>query len=219
MKGHAGQATRSLFTTEARKESVLCSLQFIGSVLIVIGFFGPWVAHKTVALTVTGYELSEFAKFFPQVQGGTVPVKRALFITPLLAAVISLGLVIQRSRKSLIFRLAGTGITLLLALFALPPFQAILEPQYRVHLILLVVGVLLTLATPLARQLSERVRGMLLLLLALVGAVPAVWQSILLRPLVAELYGTRVWPGWGLIVCGIGFLTLLLASLRDIARS
>lgn len=219
MKRHAGQATRSLFTTEARKESVLCSLQFIGSVLIVIGFFGPWVAHKTAALTVTGYELSEFTKFFPQVQGGTMPVKRALFVTPLLAAVISLGLVIQRSRKSLMFRLAGTGIMLVVGLLALPPLQAILEPQYRVQLILVMTAVLLTLATPLARQLSERVRGILLLLLTLAGAVPAVWQNILMRPLVSELYGTRIWPGWGLVICGIGFLTLLLASLRDIARS
>jgi hypothetical protein len=218
MKSHDGQATRSLFTTEARKGSVLCSLQFIGSALIVIGFFGPWVAHKTAGLTVTGYELSEFAKFFPQVQGGAVPVRRALFITPLLAAVVSLALVIQRSGRGRAFRFAGTATALLLGLVALPPFQAIFEPQYRLHLALLTGGVLLTLATPLARQLSEGVRGIWLLFLTLVGAAPALWQITLLHPLVVELYSAPVWPDWGLIVCAIGFLTLLVASLRDILR-
>ncbi len=215
MNSHSSQMRRSLFTTEARKESALCSLHFIGSVLIVIGFFGPWLAHRTAALTVTGYELSEFAKFFPQVRGGVVPVRRALFVTPLLAAAVSLALVIHRSSKSSLLRLGVTALTTLLGLVALPPFQAMLEPQYRLQLILVLVGLLLTLLTPLTRQLSEQVRGVLLLLLALVGAVPVLWQAILLHPLVAELYGAPIWPGWGFIVCAIGFPLLLLAGLRS----
>ncbi len=218
-QSYSDQVMRSLFTTEARRESALCSLQFIGSVLIVIGFFGPWVAHKTAALTVTGYELSEFAKFFPQVRGGTVPVKRALFITPLLAAAISLALVAQRSDRSTLSQLAGAALAALLNLATLPPFQAFLEPHYRMQLILVAGGVLMTLTAPLARQLSERARGILLLLLTLMGIAPACWQAILLHPLVAELYRRPVRPGWGLIVCTIGFLILLLASLRDIVRT
>lgn len=219
MRSHTEQATRSLFTTEARKESALCSLQFIGSVLVVIGFFGPWVAHKTAALTVTGYELSEFAKFFPQVRGGTVPVRRALFVTPLLAAFVSLALVIQRSGRGRFLRIAGAVLAALLGLVALPPLQALLEPGYRLQLALVAGGVLLTLTTPLARQLSEQVRGILVLLLALVGAVPALWQAVSLRPLVTELYSGPVWPGWGLIVCAIGFLTLTIAGLRSTLSS
>jgi hypothetical protein len=219
MRSHSDQATRSLFTTEARKVSALCSLQFIGSVLVVTGFFGPWVAHKTAALTVTGYELSEFAKFFPQVHGGMVPVRRALFVTPLLAAVVSLALVIQRSDRSRLFRLAGIALAALLGLVALPPVEAILEPGYRTQLSLVAGGLLLMLATPLARQLSEQVQGSLVLLLALAGAVPALWQAVLLRPLVAELYGRAVWPGWGLIVSVVGLLTLVVAGLRGVARS
>jgi hypothetical protein len=210
---------RSLFTTEARKGSSLCSLQFIGSVLLVIGFFGPWVAHKTAALTVTGYELSEFAKFFPQVRGGTVPVRRALFVSPLLAAVISLALVVQRSGRSRLFRLAGTALAVLLGSVALPPPQAILDPAYRMQLALVAAGVLLTLSTPLARQLSEQVRGILFLVLTLGGAVPALWQAARLHPLVVEVYSRPIWPGWGLIVCVIGFLLLLIAGLRTILRT
>lgn len=219
MKDHSTETRRALFTTEARRTSTLCSLQFLGSVLVVVGFFGPWVAHRTAALTVTGYELSEFAKFFPQIQSGTVPVRRALFITPLLAGAISLALVVHRSGRGSLLRLGATALTALLALVALPPFQAILEPQYRAQLILIAGALLLTLATPLARQLSEHARGVLLLLLTLMGAVPALWQTVLLRPLVAQLYQTVIWPGWGFIVCVIGFLMLLAAGVRSIARA
>ncbi|HEY68130.1 MAG TPA: hypothetical protein G4N97_07665, partial [Thermoflexia bacterium] len=68
------------------------AIRLFGLVLVIAGYFGPWVGHKTAALTVTGPELSEFAKLFPQVQGGVVPVIRALFLTPLVAAAILLGL-------------------------------------------------------------------------------------------------------------------------------
>ena len=219
MKDHVGEATRSLFSTEARKTSVLCTLQFVGSALVVIGFFGPWIAHGTAALTVTGYELSEFAKFFPQVRSGAVPVRRALFIAPLLAGVVSLALVIQRSGRGRVLRVGATAVTALLLLVVLPPFQAILEPQYRTQLILIAVSTFLTLATPFARQLSDQVRGGMILLLMLLGSAPALWQVVLLRPLVAELYGRSVWPGWGLVICMVGFLALSLSSLRNLTRS
>lgn len=222
MKDRANETRRALFTTEARKQSTMCNLQFLGSVLIVVGFFGPWVAHETAALTVTGYEMSEFAKFFPRVQGGVVPVRRALFITPLLAADVSLALALAtnlRPSRGPILRFGITALAVPLTLVALPPFQAILEPQYRLQLILVAATALLALTTPLARQLSEHVRGTLLLLLALVGAAPAFWQAILLRPLVGAVYQTVIWPGWGFIVSIIGFLMLLLAGARSVLRS
>jgi hypothetical protein len=188
-------------------------------VLVIVGFFGPWVAHKTAALTVTGYELSEFAKFFPPVQGGVVPVTRALFVTPLLAALISLAMVVQRLSRLLLLRLVATALVVLLLLFILPPYQSFLEPAYRLQLILVAVGLLLVLLTPLTRELSERVRGGLFLLLALSASVSAFGQALMLRPLIVELHGAPVWPGWGCVVCAVGFLLLLSAGLRDLLRS
>jgi hypothetical protein len=210
---------RPLFTTQARRERTLCSVRFVASIFILIGFSGTWVAHRTAALTVTGYELSEFAKFFPQVQGGIVPVRRALFITPLFAAIISLALVVHRSKGRPFFRFGGTILTALLGLAVLPPYQSLLEPAYRLQLIIAAVGLLLTLSTPLTSRFSERVRSMLFLLVALLGVIPAVWQYVLLRPLIGGLYEARILPGWGIIVCVVGFLFLSLASLRDILTS
>jgi hypothetical protein len=60
---------------------------------------------------------------------------------------------------------------------------------------------------------------MLFLLLALTGTVFALWQAVLLRPLVVGLYGAPVWPGWGFVVCTIGLLLLLFAGLRDLLGS
>lgn len=214
-----GESMRPIFTTGARREPVLCSAQFVACVLIIVGFFGPWVAHETAALTVTGYELSEFAKFFPQVQAGVVPVKRALLVVPLLAASISLALVVQRSSAPPLLRFGATASAALLGLFVLPPYQAFLEPAYRLQLILVAVGLLLVLLTPVARQLSERVRGGLFLLLALSAAVSALWQVVVLRPLVIDLYGPPIWPGWGFVVCAIGLLLLLLVGLGDLFTS
>lgn len=211
--------SRSLFTTEARRESALCSSRFAAAVLILIGFFAPWMAHKTAALTVTGYELSEFAKFFPQIQGGVVPVRRALFITPLLAALTSLALTFHRSGARPFLRFGVTLLAALLALAVLPPYQSILDPAYRLQLILLAAGLLLTALTPLTAQLSERLRGALFFLLALLGAIPASWQYLLLRPLVTGLYGSRVLPGWGLILSMTGFLLLAFSGLRDMFTS
>jgi len=209
----------SLFTTEARRESPLCSLRFAAAVLILVGFFAPWVAHKTAALTVTGYELSEFAKFFPQVQGGSVPVRRALFVAPLLAAAISLTLTLHRTGARPLVRLSLTVVAALLILAVLPPYQSILDPAYRLQLVLVAGGILLTALTPLTQQLSERVRGVVFLLVTLAGAIPTLWQLVVFRPLIAGLYGARILPGWGLIASVTGFLLLFFASLRDIVTS
>lgn len=203
-------------TNNPGKVPALCSWQFAASVLVLIGFFGPWVGHRTAALTVTGYEMSEFAKFFPQVQGGLVPVRRALFVTPLLAALITLALVVYRSGTHSRLRLAGTAFMALPALAVLPPHQSILEPGYRSQLILVALGMLLTAATALTGRLPQRVRAVLFLVVALVGAVPPLWQYVLLRPLIAELYAASVLLGWGLVVCMIGFLLLVSSALRVI---
>jgi hypothetical protein len=60
---------------------------------------------------------------------------------------------------------------------------------------------------------------MLFLLLALTGTVFSLWQAVMLRPLVVELYGAPVWPGWGVVVCTIGLLLLLFVGLRGLLRS
>ena len=188
---------------------VICLL---GLVLAVAGCFGPWVPHKTAALTVTGFELAEFAKFFPQVQGGAVPVTRELFLMPLVAAAVLLGLLTNKLTNKLTNALLILAAALL-ALAALPPYQYLLDPGYRGQLILAAIGLILVLLTPLARYLPRRAQGILIALLALAGAIPTLWQFVLLRPLIVALYDMPLGLGWGLVACMAGFALLLACGV------
>lgn len=194
--------------------SMVCSFPLVACVLAVVGYFGPWISHETAALTVTGYELSEFAKFFPEVQGGAVPVTRALFITPLLAAGVSIGLLLNRSNARLPIRLVAIALVALPNLLVVPPYDYVFEPQYRFQLTLVALSLLLTLLTTATHQLSSRARGVLLAILSLAGIIPALWQLALLRPLVLDLYQAPIEPGWGLIACIVGLILLLLFGVR-----
>jgi hypothetical protein len=180
-------------------------LRLVGLVLVVVGYFGPWIPHKAVALTVTGFELAEITK--------TMPVTNELFLIPPVAAAILIGLSVHRAAGRLSTRLIGTAFAALLALSALPPYEYIHDPQYHAQLILAAGGVLLVLLTFLTRRLARRAQGVLVVTLALAGAVPALWQFVLLRPLVVALYNAPLNLGWGLIICAAGFVLLLLSSV------
>jgi hypothetical protein len=200
-------------------------LCLLGLALVFVGYFGPWFPHRTAALSVTGFELAEFAKFFPQVQGGVVAIYRSLFYTPLVAALILLGIFASQSAIRVV-RLIVPLLAVAVLLAAVLPYPVVesvrravsarspltLDPQYMGHLVLLLVGSVLSLLTPLARRLPRRVRDVLSLLLALAGAVLAGWQVVLLYPLVESLYTVRVGIGWGLVTCMVGFGLLLLSS-------
>jgi len=209
-------------------------LLLFGLTFFVTGYFGPWVGHENeaVALTVTGLELAEFAKFFPQVQGRTVPVTRELFYLPLVASLVLLVLLIGRSTVRPV-RLIAPLFAAALLLVALLPYSTVnsarqaltthspftLDPQYRGQLVLVFVGMVLTLLAPLARRLPRSLQSILVVFLALAGSLPTLWQFALLRPLVVALYDAPVGLGWGLIVCTLGFVLLLAHGVLSTVRS
>jgi hypothetical protein len=205
-------------------------LRLLGLALVFVGYFGPWFPHRTAALSVTGFELAEFAKFFPQVQGGVVAIYRSLFYIPLVVAFVLLGILASQSTMRVV-RLIVPLFAVVVLLAAILPYPVVdsvrhalstrspltLDPQYMGHLLLLLVGSVLSLLTPLARQLPRRVRGVLILLLALAAGALVGWQVALLRPLVDALYGVRLGMGWGLVTCMVGFGLLLLSSACAVA--
>ncbi|MDY7076446.1 MAG: hypothetical protein SXV54_05920 [Chloroflexota bacterium] len=199
---------------------------FFGLALVVVGYFGPWVPHDTAALTVTGFELAEFAKFFPQVQGGVAHITRTLFYLPFVTILILLALFASRSAVRSV-RLVVPLLAAVLLVVALLPYSVVsgvrhvlttraplvLDPQYTGQLVLVVVGTALTLLTVLARWFPRRIQATLVVLLVLVGVIPALWQFVLLRPLVVALYDAPLGLGWGMIVCVAGFALLLLSDV------
>jgi hypothetical protein len=180
----------------------------------VVGYFGPWVFHRSAALTVTGFELSWFAKFFPQVGSGSVPVKREQFFAPLVAASLLCGLWINRfARWSILPRILMTGVAALPIFLVLPPYGFFLAPEYRRQLILVAAGLAMVPLTLLAHGLSRRAWAGLFALLALMGSSLAQIQFVRLRPLVVALYGDPVGLGWGAIACTAGFVSILVLGI------
>jgi hypothetical protein len=203
----------------------------LGLALGIVGYFGPWVGHRTAALTVTGFEMAEFAKFFPQVQGGTLQLTRALFYLPLVTAAILLALAAGRSNVWGARWIVSPVVAVLLVV-ALLPYSAVdgllqaitagvpfvLDPQYARQTVLVAVGVLLVLLATLAGRIATRAWGVVVALLALSGAVPALFQFVRLRPLVVGLYDGPLGLGWGLVACVTGFVLLLAAGILAAVR-
>jgi hypothetical protein len=186
----------------------------LGLVLALVGYFGPWVYHRTAALTVTGFELSWFSKFFPQVGSGVVSIQRERFFVPIVVAGLLWGLWINRlAERPILHRVLLTGLAELLFVLALPPYDFFLTPEYRRQLLLVAGGMALIPLTLLGRVLPGRVWGGLFALLSLAGGGPALMQFLRLRPLVVSLYGGPVGLGWGAIACVTGFGVLAVLGL------
>lgn len=206
-------------------------LVWLGLVLGIVGYFGPWVGHGTAALTVTGFEMAEFAKFFPQVQGGALQLTRALFYLPLVTAAILLALAVGRSNVRGARWIVPLCVAVLLVV-ALLPYSAVdglrqaiaagvpfvLDPQYARQTVLVAAGVLLVLLAPLSCRIATRAWGIVVVLLALAGAVPALFQFARLRPLVVALYDRPLGLGWGLVACVAGFVLILAAGILAAVR-
>ena len=195
-----------------RQFDVLFVLALLGVMIGALGYFGPWVPHPSAALQVTGFELSEFAKFFPQVQGGVVIVHRYLFRAPWVSIVAALGLMVNRpwARRRLATHLGMTLLLSGLVLIALPPYEYLFDPSYRHQLMLVLGGALLTTMTMFATFLPRRVWGATLLLIALGGPLLALWQWARFWPLVPPLYDATFGWGWGVFAClaGMGLVAL-----------
>jgi hypothetical protein len=212
---------------ERRSQNVDFRLYLLGTVLVIGGCFGPWVPHKTAALTVTGYELAEFAKFFPEVQGGVISIHRPLFYLPFVAALLLVALFAARSAARSL-RLAVPLCVVVVFVATLLPYSVVdgvrqaltartavaLDPNVKGQLVLVIAGVVLAVAAPLARRLSRRAQGLMVALMALGGVVPALWQYALLRPLVVGLYDVALAVGWGVIICVAGAVVLVFSGIR-----
>jgi hypothetical protein len=182
------------------------ALSLLGFVLIVVGYFGPWIPHEAAALTVPGSELSWFAKSFGQ-------VIRELFVLPLIAAAVLLGLTAQRFVARPLARLGAVFLGFLVILGSIPVYDSLASPEYRGQLALMMIGGVLVFLTLFAPRLPRRVWGMSIVLLVLVGILPALWQFAAFHLRVAALYDDGLGVGWGLIACVVGFVLILVRGI------
>lgn len=179
----------------------------------IVGFFGPWVFYEASALQRSGYELAEFVKFFPEVQSGKTAITRELFLTPLVGAGVLLSLLGYGTFKSSVLRLVTHGLAAAVVLAALPPYQSIVEADYRGRLVLVGCGLVFTLLPACRLRLSTQTRGAFTVAACALAVCPALTEYLALRRFVANLYGHPPGVGWGLVACTVGYAGVAVCTV------
>jgi len=206
----------------------------LGLALAIMGYFGPWVDHKTAALVLTGQDMGEFVKFLPEVRAGTASMIREFFYLPPFAA--ALGLILLMPSKRLAYPLPVRAVMLVavlgLAWAMLPPVwtpQLLVTAEFRKQTGAIVFCLLLLIVHPVLRSLTSRrchepaacpehgrregLTAVALMVLALLGTVPPLWQFFAIREAVNRAYGWPVQVGWGLWVTVLGFLIVMVGAV------
>ena len=210
MKSHQSESNSS----KTKSQIVLV----LGLVLAIVGYFGPWVDHKTAALVLTGQDMGEFVKFLPEVRAETAPMLREFFYLPPFAA--ALGLILLMASKRLAYPLVVRAVMLLavlgLAWAMLPPVwtpQLLVTAEFRKQTVAIAFCLLLLIVHPVLRYLPLRLMALAIMVLALLGAGLPVWQFFSIREAVNRAYGWPVQVGWGLWVTVLGFLIVMAGAV------
>jgi hypothetical protein len=195
-------------------------LILLGVPLILVGYFSPWIPHRAAGLALTGFEISEWIKFAPEVQTGTAPLRRASFYWPPFVAALGLAFLATRRHR---WSWWAWLLVALSAMLSLLPFPLLEEVRDLVGIrnnlgrLALVAAGLATVALALwRRRLPDRLRGPLLLLVGVGGTVLVTTAFSAAEPIVERLYNHLIDPGVGYHLTRGGMLLLALAGLVDL---
>lgn len=191
----------------------------LSALLVLLGYFGPWIPHRAAGLVITGLDLGELVKFLYPVQQGDIRLWREGFYLPLVAVSLALSLFAWRREMgySLAVRLGMLGVALVAALNLLPPAWTpglLLTPEFRLQTGMLAVCLGLALVAPLAALLPVRLAGTVVLLLVAAALYFPLAQFQWILPALADLYGHPLAMGWGGWVMGVGLTTIAYCVLR-----
>jgi len=206
---------------EQNSSLVTCcsSLALLGIVLALIGYWGPWVNHKTAALVLSGLDMSEYVKFLAEVKWGTESMVREIFYLPPLAVALCLALLAANERADYSSWMRGLMLVaaVALALVVLPayPFvlQALTSSEVRWQFASSILCLLFIGGYRFYRRLSTSLVAWLLMGLAFVGAVPPLWQFFSIRHAINRVYGQPIELGWGLWLTVAGFPIIVTAAI------
>lgn len=193
-------------------------LLLFGWGLAAIGYFGPWIAHETAALTLSGVDMGEFVKFLPGVLDGSLTVIRQLFYLPPFVVVVSVALLVGSDRLG--FPWSVRGFVLVLAvpvsLQMLPPawsVSSLLTPEFRGQALALGISWLLLASFSLWGRLPVRITALLSAGLCLAAFGFSAWQLSVVKPAIDQVYNSPQSLGWGFIVCVTGLVSCAAGSV------
>jgi len=189
----------------------------IGWCLAAIGFLGPWVSHPTAALSLTGVDMAEFVKFLPGVLDGSLRLTRQWFYLPPFAITVSIALLIGSHSLHYTKLLQALGLLLAIpvSLQLLPPAwspSTLITAEFRAQTIALGIGWLLLASFWLLRRLPSWLLGSLSAALSWISLVLPVWQFLIAKQAIDEVYGVPPGAGWGLFLCLAGLAVTATTS-------
>jgi hypothetical protein len=189
------------------------------TLLLFVGHFAPWAAHKTAALTLSAHELADFTHFTPGAgiflnQWFYLPIWAVALLCALMAGPIGWWL----------NRLYAALACVLIASLGLPRYPDVLtawrNPNYQlqffISLLVMVAAFVITMAH-LGRRPEVRVWAAGTL--PLVSVIPLVGY-LMVKPAIETLYNDTLGLGigWWLTLLGVllalTMLSLLLLNLR-----
>jgi hypothetical protein len=206
----------------------------LGIGLALAGMWGAWVPHRAAALVLSGWDLAEFVKFVP----GAAATRELFYLPVWCAGMALAVMMYRPGDKlAAQVGLAAIALGLMVALLPPYPdlLRAYQSPEFRWQFLLGAGGALVVLSsfflaslptlrsrktspettsldhtTP--RKSSGRwaaaISGGALVALALVGAVPALWQFLEVRGAIEAVYDASLgWGwGWGVFLAGWGLV-------------
>ncbi len=187
--------------------------------LILIGYFAPWVDHKAAALVITGLDLGEYVKFLPTVRSGEVKLWREGFYLPLVTVSLSLSLNAFRKERNYPWLLRWLLIvTAFIAAFnLLPPAWSppvLKSAEFRQQMAGILLCGIAASFSPFLALLPKALTSLLTLLLALAALWWPIRGFLAVLPNISQLYNHPQQPAWGMWMMiaglvGLGCLTIL----------
>jgi hypothetical protein len=193
-------------------------LTVAGIILVLVGFFSPWIDHPAAGLALTGFEIGEWIKFAPEVRAGTARLNRAGFYCPSSAAAIALAMMAVSAGSHRRLRWA---LLIGSAAVALLPFPLVEEVSSLVGIKanwarfgLVGLGLLAVAAVAIwGQRIPFRVRGATLLVTGLAGLAAASATYAAAEPIVERLYNRLIDPGLGLTILQAGQAALATGGI------
>ncbi|MCE7981286.1 MAG: hypothetical protein DYG89_08860 [Caldilinea sp. CFX5] len=190
----------------------------LAAILILAGYFGPWVPHRVAGLVVTGLDLGEYVKFLPTVRGGQITLWREGFYLPLVAVSLALSLAAFRPQwrygwpmRVLLLIIAGIA-----ALNLLPPAwgpATFTNPEFRQQIGALALCLGAAAISPFLALLPRWVGSSIVLLLGTAALRFPLRDFLRVLPTIRELYNEPLSIGWGVYVMVIGLLLLIVVQV------
>jgi hypothetical protein len=194
----------------------------LGVALILVGYFSPWVPHRTAGLALTGFEIGEWIKFAPEVLSGSSPLRRVDFYWPPAVAAMGLALLAGNSRPWHWRDWSLVVIAVILSLFPFPLLEEINDlngiKANIGRLGLVAMGEMTCLVIIARHGLPARVRGAALLLAAGAGVILVSRAFSTAEPIVERLYDQAIDPGLGYNLTRSGMALLSMAGIIGLVK-